>query len=639
MGEAMIDILLVEDEEAHVELVRRAFEWRNIRVRLTVASSLEQARARQAQCPPDLIITDWLLPDGRGTELLPGEGIPPPFPVVIMTSHGDEQIAVEVMKAGVLDYVVKSPATLSDMPHIAERALREWGHIVERRQADKALKESEETLRLIFENAFDGISIQEELPGRKRRLLDCNERYAEMAGRSKAELMEIGGTGQVQRDLGPARSNEENRRIRDGQISYKGRFSWIRPDGKENIIEYSAAPIQVGERALTIGIDRDITERVQAEKALQEYSERLEEMVAERAAEVQAQYARLDAILRSVDDAILMADRDMRIRYVNRAFTTLTGYTAEEALGQPASSIGPGAESEHLQQSIDATLADEKTWQGEVTGQRKDGRTYDSALTVAPVHDRAGRLVGYVSSHQNISQRKALEQARSQFITNVSHQFRTPVTTLQLYAHLMQQTDLPEGAESHLHMMEGQIEWLAQLIQDTLEMTALDTGKAVAYWEPIPLLSVVESVSTRYQDRAKASGLTLSVAPVPPYLPTVKGDQSRLAQALAEIVENTIVFTPSGGEVTLATGTTDSEGRTWVTIGIHDTGPGIPPEEQKKVFDRFFRGSLAESGNVPGTGLGLSIAYEIVRAHGGRITVTSQDGKGTTFTILLPPSA
>jgi signal transduction histidine kinase len=140
MDKHTVCILLVEDEAAHIELVRRAFESRGDQVRLVVAGSLAEAQACQGVYPPDLIITDWLLPDGRGTDFLVNPDQPPRVPVVVMTSHGDEQIAVEVMKAGALDYVVKSSETLADMPHIAERALREWGYITERQRAEEEIR-------------------------------------------------------------------------------------------------------------------------------------------------------------------------------------------------------------------------------------------------------------------------------------------------------------------------------------------------------------------------------------------------------------------------------------------------------------------------------------------------------------------
>ena len=158
----MTHVLLVEDEDAHAELVRRAFEPRADTVQLTAVECLEEARRCIEQGPPDLVLVDLILPDGRGTDLLPPGGGEVPYPMVIMTSHGDEEVAVEAMKAGALHYVVKSPTTLADMPQIVEGTLREWGHITERRRAERALKSSEEHFRSLIENALDVILMVDE---------------------------------------------------------------------------------------------------------------------------------------------------------------------------------------------------------------------------------------------------------------------------------------------------------------------------------------------------------------------------------------------------------------------------------------------------------------------------------------------
>jgi PAS domain S-box-containing protein len=139
-------LLLVEDEEAHTELVRRAFEFHPGRFRLKVADSLREARDYLSGFIPDLVIADLVLPDGKGIELLSVEGEKPPFPLVLMTGHGDEQVAVGAMKVGAMDYVVKSVETLADMPHIAERAIGEWNHIKERKRAEEELRKREHDL-------------------------------------------------------------------------------------------------------------------------------------------------------------------------------------------------------------------------------------------------------------------------------------------------------------------------------------------------------------------------------------------------------------------------------------------------------------------------------------------------------------
>ncbi len=160
MSQEKIHVLLVEDEEAHAELVRRAFEPQSNVIRLSVAKSLEEARESLAESLPDLAIVDLFLPDGRGLELLSEkEEDEPDFPVLIMTSHGDEEVAVEAMKAGALQYVVKTEVALAELPAKVEGALRQWGHIVERRQAEEALQASELHFRSLIENAHDVILV------------------------------------------------------------------------------------------------------------------------------------------------------------------------------------------------------------------------------------------------------------------------------------------------------------------------------------------------------------------------------------------------------------------------------------------------------------------------------------------------
>ena len=148
--------------------------------------------------------------------------------------------------------------------------------LTELKRAEAELRESEEKLRLIFENAFDGISIYEDLPDEDRRILvDCNERYCQMAGHSKEELLAIGDTRAIQCSIENAPEESDQLSIREGQ-HFSGVFSWIRPDGKKNIVEYSAAPARVGERYFTIGLDRDITERMRAQEELRQAKEAAE---------------------------------------------------------------------------------------------------------------------------------------------------------------------------------------------------------------------------------------------------------------------------------------------------------------------------------------------------------------------------
>ncbi len=363
--------------------------------------------------------------------------------------------------------------------------------------------------------------------------------------------------------------------------------------------------------------------------------EGLEAEVAAQTAEIRAEKEKCETILRNVGDAILMAGPEMQIQYVNDAFTALTGYTAEEVIGQHANSVGAKAP-DQVRRAIETSLAEGKAWRGEMIGYRKDGRSYDAALTIAPMRDAEGRLVGHVSTHRDISRMKELERARRQFITNVSHQLRTPVTNFKLYVRLLRTGRRPERVDHYLQVLAQETGRLEHLVEDILEMITLDSNHGAMSWGIVSLPTVIGDAITRYQSRAEASGLALVAAAIPLGTPQVKGDQARLTRALNELVENAVNFTPAGGQVIVETGVAEEEGQRWVTLAVRDTGPGISPEEQEHIFERFFRGSLAESGHVSGTGLGLSIVQEILHAHGGRVMVDSKIGQGSTFQLWLP---
>ena len=367
--------------------------------------------------------------------------------------------------------------------------------------------------------------------------------------------------------------------------------------------------------------------------------EGLEATVVARTAEIRAEQRKTETILHGVSNAIVMADLDMRIQYINKAYTTLTGYTEQDALGKHVHSLLGSTLFEPGQFSPGSALSRGEPWQGEVSVRRKDGRSYRAMLTIAPVHDVEGKPMGYVSSHADISQRKELEQARRQFMTNVTHELSTPVTNMQVYTRLLRQGK-PEKVEHYIHVLEEQANRLGHLVKDILEMTALDGGQAVQNWDKLILSTLLRDIVTRYRDQAVAAGLSLEIFTLQQVLPSVWGDRVRLSQALGELIENAIIFTSSSeqddGRVQIQVDYVEEDGQRWLTIAVMDNGPGISPEEQERVFDRFFRGCLAESGHVPGTGLGLSFAHDILQAHGGRLTVESELGRGSTFTLWLP---
>ena len=263
MVESSIHILLVEDDEAHAALLRRGFEPFDDRFRLTVAGSLAQARTHLSQHTPDLIIADLILPDGRGIELLPTDRDPPPYPLVVTTSHGNEQTAVAAMKAGVLDYVVKSAETLLDMPRVAERAMREWQLTVERRRAEEALRESEERYRDLVENITDVIYAVDS----DGIMTYVNPAIEPFLGYSPSET--IGhhfGEFIYQQDL--PRLQQSFQRLLAGHPT-TGEYRVVTKSGEVRWMHTSSRPVVRDGHVIGVqGVIVNITERKQAEQAV-----------------------------------------------------------------------------------------------------------------------------------------------------------------------------------------------------------------------------------------------------------------------------------------------------------------------------------------------------------------------------------
>ncbi|MCP4536196.1 MAG: response regulator [Chloroflexi bacterium] len=278
MDEQTIHILLVEDEEAHTELIRRAFERHTKRFHLTVVGDLEKARAYLAEFPPNLVITDWLLPDGRGTDLLPVEGEARHFPLVIMTSHGDEQVAVDAIKAGALDYVVKSAKALSNMPRVAERALREWGYITERKLAEEALQESEKKFRSIVEQSNDGIVMTDE----QGIIIEWNQGQEQISGLKRTEVLgkpiwdvqfQLTVKEQKTRAIYEERKNSTQEFFRTGQAPWLHQLHETeiqRPNGTHRTVQSSVSSIKTDKGILVVSTFRDVTEQKQLEEQMRQ---------------------------------------------------------------------------------------------------------------------------------------------------------------------------------------------------------------------------------------------------------------------------------------------------------------------------------------------------------------------------------
>ncbi len=677
-------ILLVEDDAAHAELVRRAFETRGRQVQLDVADSLAAARRclTAATAPLHLVISDWRLPDGEGIDLLHDDRLAKAA-VIIMTSQGNERVAVEALKAGALDYVVKSETTLLDMPHIAERVLREWKIRAERELMQQALRASEDRFRSLVQNSQDIITVHD----RNGIIIYESPSVARVFGYAPGFFI-----GKSPFDFIPPEDAAKVKRAfedvvagRNSGLSTDYRFS--RADGTFVYMEALGSNLldHPGVRGIVI-TSRDISERKRTEGAVRQYAERLSILheidqailAAKSIAEITD--AALSRIQRSVPSwrvKVLLFDFEAGQAVVAACYCDGTKLPPGErlplAILGPIVSLRPGELhvisdlSELLdpspiqlcqigdgaRSSVDAPLIvlgqqigllslDATQWdafQGEVVDVVRE---VADQLAVAIQN---ARLLEQTQRHaQELEQRVAertrelaaanerlteLDHLKSKFVSDVSHELRTPIANLKLHVELLEHGRADKRVH-YLDVVKQQSRRLGQLVDDILNLSRLDMGRERTVFGPVDLNYVVEQIVAAHQPRAESIGLTLGFGPGRD-LPAVRGEVNQLAQVVTNLVINALSYT-SEGIIRLSTFHTEAE----VCLQIEDTGIGIDTDDLPNIFDRFYRGRRSQRRETPGTGLGLAIVKEIVDLHEGRIEVNSQVKQGTTFRVWLP---
>jgi PAS domain S-box-containing protein len=343
----------------------------------------------------------------------------------------------------------------------------------------------------------------------------------------------------------------------------------------------------------------------------------------------------LAAIVESSDDAILATTVDGLILTWNPGAERLYGYTSDEVLGKHVSLLH--ARKEQEAQVMEKISKEGRVSQLETIKLTKDGREIDVSLTISPIFDRKGRMIGASRIARDITDRKLLDRMKDEFVGTVSHELRTPLTAIKGFIELVLDGDagsVPETQREFLEVAARNADRLGALINDILDVSRIESQRLEIRTEPTDLGAVLEEVAATFRVMAHNKGLAMrhDVAS----LPKIVGDASRLVQVFSNLVSNAIKYTPKGEVGIRAVLAADG-----VEVVVHDSGIGMSQEELAQLFTKFFRGSspvVAESG---GTGLGLVIAKAIVEKHQGTIRVESQPGEGTRFRVLLPvaPSA
>lgn len=373
-----------------------------------------------------------------------------------------------------------------------------------------------------------------------------------------------------------------------------------------------------------------VIENIHLLNRLREYATELEARVKERTSELYDAKERVEAILSSVGDGVVVTGLNGDIQAVNPAFEDQTGYKSIDLVGR---NLFDNLSRQNLPETLETmrrTLEMGDVWRGELRNQRNDGIIYDVLMSIAPVRDQSGSVVNYVGSFRDITTQKELDRMKDIFVSDVSHELRTPTTNISLYLELMEDAT-PSKQTEYLRVLKEQAYQLRKLVEDTLDLSRLTMGKnRKIEFSAVDLNFLTEQVVLAHLPMAEASNISLSFEPSCD-LPAVRGEENQLARLITNLVSNSLRYT-NQGSVHVRTSLQDHQACLWV----EDTGIGIDPEDMPHLFERFYRGKRVRQTRIHGTGLGLAIVKEIVDLHDGSIEIKSKINQGSSFCVHIP---
>jgi two-component system, OmpR family, phosphate regulon sensor histidine kinase PhoR len=336
---------------------------------------------------------------------------------------------------------------------------------------------------------------------------------------------------------------------------------------------------------------------------------------------------RLEGILNSMFSGVMLVSSSYRIILVNSAAEELLGYKADELIGFRHNEVG---RSFSISQLIGRCFDTGEKIREELHVYYPNEKIIDINLAAYSIED--GGIKGVIVVLHDITAIRRLEKMRSEFVTNVSHELKTPITSIKGFTETLLDGALEDAeiSRSFLTIINEESDRLYRLISDILDLSKIEQKRMPLQLEEVNLPDLIKETVRILHEEARAKNIAI-------YLPhedkiVIEGDRDRLQQIVLNLVSNAVSYTPSDGEVLIET----REKGQYVVLTVQDTGTGIPAQHLPRIFERFYRVDKARSRESGGTGLGLAIVKHLVESHHGTIAVESIEGKGTTFTVTLP---
>lgn len=615
MNKRLLSILLVEDSPSDAKLFQKILASASKQLgSLFCAERLSDAIHACSHTLFDVALLDLSLPDSEGWETVANfHAAAPDIPIVVFTGSDDEEIAMQALAHGAHDYLVKGTITYP----ILVRAIR---YAIERGQIFKQLRANQQRFWGIFNQAFQLMGLLTP----EGRFLEINQTSLEFFNAKPEDFI-----GKLIWELDFWESSEATQRWLQTSLAQALEGEIIRDEievsgifGRKIFLDFSLKSVkdETGKVAFLIVEGRDISDRKRAEAALQDANEQLQ------------------AVLNAVPGFVAWISEDLRYLGVNRTMAEFFNLTPDAFVGRKLGSLKNSPDCLGI---ISDFMASSNLTTNQVLEIETNG-TIQNHLIVAQKYQqgKAAVMVGIDITERKRAEAeifKALEKERelnlikTSFLSMVSHDFRTPITTIQMSSELLEkylQDSMDDRKKRHFVRIKEAVTQMLQLLDEVLLISKSESGKLLFNATSLNLekfcrdLLETMQVNTGNQSRIKFTFQGVHCE--------AKMDISLLRHILTNLLGNAIKYSPMGSLVCFDC---ICQGDT-VTFLIKDSGIGIPLKDQVKLFETFHRASNV--GSIPGTGLGLSIVKKCVEVHRGEIEIQSQEGVGTTFTVRLP---
>jgi two-component system sensor histidine kinase/response regulator len=633
--------IVVDDMEIDVTLVSHLLKKMGV-----VALGFVEPLAALSWCEsntPDLVLVDYMMPQLNGIEFIKRFRALPhkkQIPIIMLTAKIDREVKLKAYESSVNDFLLKPVDGI-------EFSIRVQNILELRKIQLDLIKANDDKLSIkarrhqaVIEASTDGYLVVDMQGG----LLEANEAYSHLSGYSNDDLLAM-NICDLEAKMDRADVAEQLKLIAQKKHV---RFETVHRARSGNCwpVEVSVSYIQDEDGGRCYSFLHDISRRKENEELL----------------------LKLSLAVEQSPNAILISNTQGRIEYVNAAFSEISGYSAEEAIGQITGFLKSKHTPASTYEDLWSTLRQGNQWQGEFINQRKNGEFYNDFAIVSPMRQADGKITHYVSIQKDITEKKMIEQevelyrldlenlvitrtqeyldakkqaeeanrAKSDFLANMSHEIRTPINAIIGFNELCLRTNLNDQQRDYLTKSGSASNTLLKLINEILDISKIEAGQMEIETIPIDIEQLFKNVCHVLTPQLAKKSLKLRINLEPDIqLTHLKGDPLRLQQILLNLCGNAIKFSDTGILRLSCQQVSRAEDNLTLRFSVQDSGIGMSSEQISSLFQPFKQADSSMTRRFGGTGLGLSICKGLIEKMGGEIWVESELGQGSTFSFTV----